>query len=429
MSAVEIPDRVPQEPLSDRFIRRVAKRLIADLPDLTDELVKRIVSENSFYARAGQFLQDELRGSAEQNITQLLRGLAGLEPLDFELPRNLARRRAEQGVPVAALLHAYRLAFQVLWEHFMEAAHSWATDEFTVDQVIDGGQKIWSLTDAYLCVISQAYDDAIADRARRSERERTLLLDALLDGRTQDLSLVADVACILDLPERGLMVVVAAEVTVAGQESLPGVEQALRARAIRSAWRLRGDRQIGIVTIGPGLGTDSLDEMQAIVGSRASGRVGVSPMYRELTQTSGYVRLAAIAMTCVAPDRTGVAFFDDHPVGTLVAGSADLADRVARLVLGPVFKLGAGEQETLLGTLSMWIEEGGSVAKAGERLFCHRNTVRNRLQRIETLTGRSLADPRSLAEICVSVEAVSLRPELREARDHRDPRDERSGHH
>ena len=40
-----------------------------------------------------------------------------------------------------------------------------------------------------------------------------------------------------------------------------------------------------------------------------------------------------------------------------------------------------------------WIDEGGSVAKASDRLCCHRNTVRNRLQRIEALTGRSLTDP------------------------------------
>jgi DNA-binding PucR family transcriptional regulator len=51
---------------------------------------------------------------------------------------------------------------------------------------------------------------------------------------------------------------------------------------------------------------------------------------------------------------------------------------------------------------------GGSASEAGRRLYCHRNTVRNRLARLEELSGRSLADPRALAELCTATEAVRL---------------------
>jgi DNA-binding PucR family transcriptional regulator len=38
------------------------------------------------------------------------------------------------------------------------------------------------------------------------------------------------------------------------------------------------------------------------------------------------------------------------------------------------------------------------------QLFCHPNTVRHRLHRIEAQTGHSLAVPNQLAELCLAFE-------------------------
>jgi len=38
--------------------------------------------------------------------------------------------------------------------------------------------------------------------------------------------------------------------------------------------------------------------------------------------------------------------------------------------------------------------------------YCHPNTVRHRLRRIKRQTGRSLADPRSSAELFVALDAL-----------------------
>ncbi len=138
------------------------------------------------------------------------------------------------------------------------------------------------------------------------------------------------------------------------------------------------------------------------------GRVGLSPVYADLTETSRQVSLADLAMGCVPPDGVGVVLFDEQPVGALIARSPELGERIAALVLGPVLALDADERELLLGTLAAWIEAGGSVSKASERLYCHRNTVRNRLQRIEALTDRSFTDPVGLAEIYVAATAARL---------------------
>jgi DNA-binding PucR family transcriptional regulator len=62
------------------------------------------------------------------------------------------------------------------------------------------------------------------------------------------------------------------------------------------------------------------------------------------------------------------------------------------------------ERETLFETFREWQDNDASVGGAAERLFCHPNTVRHRLRRIEKRTGRSLSRPRDVAELCLAFE-------------------------
>jgi DNA-binding PucR family transcriptional regulator len=49
----------------------------------------------------------------------------------------------------------------------------------------------------------------------------------------------------------------------------------------------------------------------------------------------------------------------------------------------------------------------GSIPEAAAALFCHPNTVRHRLRRIEEYTGRSINVPLDLAELCLAFEIDS----------------------
>ena len=55
---------------------------------------------------------------------------------------------------------------------------------------------------------------------------------------------------------------------------------------------------------------------------------------------------------------------------------------------------------------------GGSATAAGQALFCHPNTVRYRLRRVEELTGRSVDVPRAAAELTVALQALRVFPAL-----------------
>ena len=77
---------------------------------------------------------------------------------------------------------------------------------------------------------------------------------------------------------------------------------------------------------------------------------------------------------------------------------------VAGTILAALGQIPAGQRPVLLATLGAWLDNGGSASKAASVLFCHPNTVRHRMRRLEQLTGRSLSDPRGIAELSLAFE-------------------------
>jgi DNA-binding PucR family transcriptional regulator len=94
----------------------------------------------------------------------------------------------------------------------------------------------------------------------------------------------------------------------------------------------------------------------------------------------------------------------------LVASAPGAAIEAARSVLGGLLTLREDDRDLLLSTLLAWLDADGSANAAGAALFCHPNTVRYRLRRIEEATGRSLAAPAQLAELVAAVRAWSELP-------------------
>jgi sugar diacid utilization regulator len=100
--------------------------------------------------------------------------------------------------------------------------------------------------------------------------------------------------------------------------------------------------------------------------------------------------------------------YDSTPLAMLVSAAPAEAERVAATVLGGILALKRHESVILIRTLRSWCANDGSPERTASALHCHANTIRYRLRRIETLTDRSLRNPRDLAEIVTALNALRV---------------------
>jgi sugar diacid utilization regulator len=134
-------------------------------------------------------------------------------------------------------------------------------------------------------------------------------------------------------------------------------------------------------------------------------RVGLSPAVEGLAAVGGARRLAETALR-ICPEGGGTVLLDEQLPAALVAGAPALGRILADRVLGPLLALPPADRTLLLDTLTAWLDCDGSAQRAAARLYCHRNTVLNRLRRCEQLTGRSLARPADLVELGLALHAL-----------------------
>ncbi|WP_318216680.1 helix-turn-helix domain-containing protein [Streptomyces sp. SCL15-6] len=140
----------------------------------------------------------------------------------------------------------------------------------------------------------------------------------------------------------------------------------------------------------------------------ACSRVGVSQPFTSAAGAPLARREAQLASLCLPLETSGVHVYGSSPVALLTAASPDVAAEVARTVFGPLLTLPAAERDVLLDTLEAWFATGGSTTRAAEHLFCHRNTVLYRLNRITELTERRTSSADSSAELYVALQAARL---------------------
>ncbi|MGW6978913.1 helix-turn-helix domain-containing protein [Streptomyces sp. NPDC054932] len=406
----------------ERIIEEIREDLSRRIAVAADRLADRTLAEDPAYAAllGRAELRERIHHHLRQAVEGLVRSSRGLPP-ELSDARAVGTLRAEQGLPLPSLLRTYRRAGRLLWQSLTEAVT--AHDRAALPRLLPGAAALWDVLDQMTDAVTESYRRTEAAHADRDRERRAVLLDVLLDGvqsppagtdgpaATASAGAgAAEAAAGLGLPERGRFAVVVLARDGSGTPAAPvGVDDA--DSAPRVLWRIRADGEVGLVELGHHP-LESVRDLLAPLGVRA----GVSPVVGAPASVARAHRLAVLALH-TAPESEGprTALLDERLPAALIAAQAELAGRLRQVVLGPVLALPAEDRRTLLTTLGTWLACQGSTTYAAQRLYCHRNTVSNRLRRLEQLTGRSLSDPRHVVELALAHSAVLQRGAAPEA--------------
>lgn len=364
------------------------------LPELADQLASLLGEKDEFYRRLDASSPRELRKVCEVNLHRAFDAFIEARAVDLEMVRKTGRAQARLGIPLSAVLRAFRIAGTFAYEGIIDRVAP--PRVLTPEQLIPVNAMVWQIIDSFSDVIADAYTEVATESARYDEKARLAVVDSLLEGRFTKPEEFEDAARVLQLPAAGPFVVVYGDADAAHGLS--------RMVGLRSVWRRLPDGEVGVVAVGRSADLRSL--RKALEGTASA--VGISPPVSGLPLVPAALSRARIARACLATGETGVIGFGERPVSTLVAGAPKLARELARDVLADLLALPAAERDVLLATLRAWFTEHGSARDAAERLFVHPNTVRYRIRRVQELTGRDLGDPRGIAELYLAVESVRL---------------------
>ncbi|WP_245159232.1 helix-turn-helix domain-containing protein [Blastococcus sp. TF02A_35] len=373
-------------------LAELAPLLMAELEDMTDRMLEVLLRSEPAY-RDLLVPEEELRASTRRNLEGGLRTLiAGWSDHADQSragARAVGRRRAAQGVPLEAVLRAYRLGGQVTWEALLSVSQRSRHGQDVL--LLEVAGSVWRTNDADCAAVAEGYRDEQRRLAGADEVARQHVLDGLIEGRGGDPAFVRSASELLAMPLDGRLM---AAVALPGPDGCPALDapaEALLKRGVRSVWGSRGDAQVGFVV----LGAVRADDLVALLTCVARGPVGVSDVVEGAGAAGAAYRLAETAARTLPAGDQRVVSIDERLPEALLSNSPEISSRLVGQSLGGLLDLPEEEQTVLLDTLEAFLAADGSPTRAADALYCHRNTVMHRLRRIESVTGRKLTDPRS----------------------------------
>ncbi len=395
------------------------REILDDLERITDDLAERMLKQYlesiPSYRALPDVTLDQIREVNRANVRGFIRSMrAGRGPSSEELTmiRESASRRAREGVPLSALLAAYRTGAQIAWA---EARVIIGDDHQRLAAGLDFATAVMNWIDEASGAAAQAYLSEYERLASDRETSRRDFLDGVLGGELTTEEILARGEAL------GLEVAVPYGVAIAAfaqhgadETLLRNGQHRLRAMAAelpnadRSLVVTRGDE---VVLIFPAEGevdgmaahlTSFIERAGGVIGAELSA--GLGRPRESITELSGSYREAAIALAAArAGSSAPLAVYGEVLIEELILRERAVARRLARTILEPL-----DQHPDLLATLVSYMAHGPSLPAVAKRLYLHPNTVAYRLARVKELTGRDPKSPAGVAELFLALRASQL---------------------
>lgn len=363
----------PQAPDFWDGIRRIANAKLDELDAIVDDALRKVLASIPQYQKIPT---GDLRAAVTTNVRGALVALAGQRvptAADLAVHEGLIEGRVHQRLPLEAILDAFRIGGQCVWDVIEQQAR---LESVETDAVLTAAKLMWNRVDVLMTSAAVAYRQAeLAMVHHDQQRQSDFLRDLLLgEPDSAELSTLA--------PAFGL--------------SLDRPYICFRARASEEIplQKLRRmiatgipDTRSGLLGIVQGDLAGILPEMPQL--GKTTITVGIGPPQRLSSVNSSFPLASRALETASAFGMTGVFRVDDVALRAAVLAE----DLVGRSVTDQYLRPLLSEQsraEVLETTVREFLNQGMHVDKTARALHVHTNTLRNRLHRFEQMTGADL---------------------------------------
>lgn len=401
-----------------RHVHSVAAALNLRLADLTSSM-KDLLSSRIEGLDADAAIVELLGSSIEGNVDNILHSLRhDIDVENIEPPSaafEYARRLAQRGVSVNALVRAYRLGQQ----HLLSAA-------FLECAVQGPDPLVQAAAYEHIVVVTFDYIDWISQRVitvYESERERWLTerntarvgrVEDLVSGATTDIDAAeAVIGYRLRVPH--LAAVLWVHETGAQQDQLSRFNRAVTAIAEklgagRAPLLIPRDRASAWawIPVTEGLVPD-LSAIRPLLDDVAGPPLPMVALGQVHSGLSGFrrthleaVKAQRVAMIRDDPNHSVTGFHENGlSVAALLALDLEETRRWVHETLGPLAR--DDEQHgRLRDTLMLFFQHGSSYTATAEALVMHKNSVKYRVASAEKVLGRPLSDDRQAVELALT---------------------------
>jgi DNA-binding PucR family transcriptional regulator len=396
----------------------VMARLIARQAEVTRSVQHRLASDIT-ELRGDPAIIDLLGASVAGNVDTIFRALQHDISLENIAPPTAAleyaRRLAQRGVPMNALVRAYRIGHALVLDMAAEELNS---ADLTPQTSLAVLERITSVTFRYIDWISQqvvaVYEDERDRWLANRNSTRTLRIREVLSGNDSDQDAIS--AAIRYPMRRHHLALVLwwpsdTKQDTAHDDALAKLEQFLRALAEfvgtqSSPLFVAADQHSGWgwLPLSSATASDASTRIRQFtearrdapaiaLGTPSPGVDGFRQSHRQALRAHG-VAVTANLGGVTAADSPGLV------AAALIGENQKDAREFVQAVLGPLAEPTAGDAR-LRDTLRVFLRHGGSYTAAADELVVHFNTVKYRVGRALERRGRPLGDDRLDVELAL----------------------------